>query len=90
MSYLHFEEIHYQTMNELDTFTYQDRNWYNNPVIDEPIIMNRSVRFKDPLEQVLIFDNTSPPQEIDPIFSFQLASDTIRPIHHDKSITIIR
>ena len=90
MSYLHFEEIKYQTLNDLNTFTQKERDWYNNPVIDEPIIMNRAVRFKELLEQVLVFDNTSPPQEIDPIFSFQLASDTIRPIHHDKSITIIR
>ena len=83
MSYLFFEELSYQTVEEMNVEQTRPLVWYPNPVLDEPAVMPRSVRFREPMADILLFDKNDPPhKDQDPNFSFQIPCDTIRPSHH--------
>ena len=84
-----FEELDYTPYSELSSYTTQDRAWLNNPVVDEPFVMNRSVRFKEPITETVVFDKDSPPIET-PTFTFQIACDTVRPVVNQSSLFLIR
>lgn len=87
MSYASYEELTYLSYEDMNTFTPPSRPWFTNPVLDEPIQQIRSVRFKEPITETLVFDKDSPPEETK--FSFQVACDTIRP-NNQSSIQLIR
>ena len=90
MSYTSYEEliVTYSTLEEIPSFTFQERPWFSNPVPNEPLQVDRRVTFKEPITDTVLFDKDAPPNEA--TFAFQIACDTIRSSANATSITLVR
>lgn len=90
MSYASYEDliVTYSTLEEIPSFTFQERPWFDNPVPYEPLQVDRHVSFKEPITDTLVFDKNEPPSAA--TFAFQIACDTIRPAANNTSIPLVR
>jgi hypothetical protein len=81
MSYARYDELPkvlYMSLTDLPTYTFHVN----------PSNIKRSVTFDQPTQNTILFDVEK--QDDEPVFSFQIASDTIRPSTNNTSISLIR